>query len=112
MNNQPPKASWAKVAAKSNPNPQLQILGHWYCPLPMDNVSFIVNSALQIAEEWGCSYVAIRSDIHNTTTTRNRMTGQKQINYNQPYHFTLEFRNRKKDAWMAAHAYTDTEEIK
>ena len=90
----------------------LEITGNWFCDIPRNTEDFICQTSYQIAKDWYCEYVAIRSAIHNTRTVPDGHGGKAYVN--APWHFTVEFRRRKEtkdqmDEWMAGHIYTDTD---
>ena len=104
--------SGADKVNAANPQPaMLEITGNWFCTAPRNDELLIRQTSLQIAKDWCCEYVAIRSAIHNTRTVPDGHGGKAYVN--APWHFTVELRRRKdnkdqRDEWMAGHIYTDT----
>lgn len=86
----------------------LHFEGHWYCQIPIQDQAFIENTAVKVAYDYGCSYIAIRAGVHNTRTNGRDPKTRKMRYVKAPFHFTMELKHRTQNRFMTAHVYTDS----
>lgn len=107
----------------------------WYHEPRPENEGFIIDTALDIATEYGCDLIRIRKEIHNTKSAwrdaeieaptepkamrmgRHAVVKPKprpariQDIVPAPWHYTVEFHRIDSDMYFTAHVYADTETV-
>lgn len=106
----------------------------WPLELPKsENMSFIVATVVNIATDYGCDYVRVRKEIHNTASEwglpeeltpakirsvkqpqypKVRRDGKIQIFVPAPWHYTIECRLIHGGWYFNAHIYAETKTAK
>lgn len=128
----PPQPARKAIAPEGIPSGHRKVEIEWYDEPKEENEDFIINSALDIAIEYGCNIVRIRKEIHNTATvweaapvrapTEPRAMrvgnpralprlGRRKMIVPAPWHYTVEFHRMDINKWFTTHVYAETETV-
>lgn len=123
------------VIRKRNGIDEFKLPIEWYEEPKEDNEGFIIDTALDIATEYGCDLIRIRKEIHNTksawrdaeidapTEPKAMRMGRHAVSkpkprparihdiLRAPWHYTVEFRRIDSRKYFTAHVYADTETV-